>query len=100
MPVLFFIDHVDFSAFGTVLDESNPTNGDRMMGFAEMERDTVAGLNLAVEREENPGTGRWDSQDPMGFGASDSNLYRYVANLPTDMLDPDGTQFTINAAPL
>ncbi len=28
------IDHVDYSAFGTVLDESSPSNGDRMMGFA------------------------------------------------------------------
>ena len=42
------IDHVDFSAFGTVLDQSSPSSGDRLMGFAGMERDTVTGLNLAV----------------------------------------------------
>ena len=48
------------------------------MSFAGMERDTVTGLNLAVEREENPGTGRWDSQDPLGFAAGDDNLYRFV----------------------
>ena len=47
------IDHVDFSAFGTVLDESSPSKGDRMMGFAGMERDTVTGLNLAVYRGES-----------------------------------------------
>jgi YD repeat-containing protein len=52
------IDHVDYSAFGTVLDESSPSSGDRMMGFAGMERDTVTGLNLAVNRVQNPGTGR------------------------------------------
>ena len=68
------IDHVDYSAFGTVLDESSPSNGDRMMGFAGMERDTVTGLNLAVKRVENPGTGRWTSQDPLGFGGGTSNL--------------------------
>ena len=61
------IDHVDYSAFGTVLDESDPTSGDRFVSFAGLERDTVTGLNLAVEREENPGTGRWDSQDPLGL---------------------------------
>jgi uncharacterized protein RhaS with RHS repeats len=61
------IDHVDFSAFGVVLDESSPTNGDRFVSFAGLERDTVTGLNLAVEREENPGTGRWDSQHPIGI---------------------------------
>ena len=86
------IDHVDFSAFGTVLDESSPTSGDRMMGFAGMERDTVTGLNLATFREENSGTGRWDTQDPLGFGARDSNLYRYVDNGASIAMDPAGLQ--------
>ena len=78
-------DHVDYSAFGTQLDESNPTNGDRMMGFAGMERDTVTRLNLAVNRVQNPGTGRWDSQDPTGSAAGDVDLYRYVGNGPTGL---------------
>ena len=84
------IDHIDFSAFGTVLDQSNPSAGDRMMGFAGMEQDAVTELNLAVFREENPGTGRWDSQDPLAFAAGDSDLYRYVGNAPTDASDPGG----------
>jgi RHS repeat-associated protein len=87
------IDHVDFSAFGTVLDQSSPTSGDRMMGFAGLERDTVTGLNFAVFREENPGTGRWDSQDPLGFSAGDPNTSRYVGNAPTDSADPDGADW-------
>jgi RHS repeat-associated protein len=85
------IDHVDFSAFGTVLDESSPTSGDRFVSFAGLERDTVTGLNLAVEREENPGTGRWDSRDPAAFGAGDTNLYRYVLNNPALYVDWNGT---------
>ena len=84
------IDHVDYSAFGTVLDESSPSNGDRMMGFAGMERDTVTGMNLAVNRVQNPGTGRWTSQDPLGFAAGDTDLGRYVANRPTSGRDPLG----------
>ena len=88
------IDHVDYSAFGTVLGESSPTNGDRLMGFAGMERDTVTGLNLAVHRVENPGTGRWDSKDPLGFAAGDADLYRYASNQPTGFRDPRGTQAT------
>jgi hypothetical protein len=52
------IDHIDFSAFGTVLDQSDPSEGDRMMGFARMELDSVTGVNLAVYRVQDPGRGR------------------------------------------
>ena len=86
------IDHVDFSAFGTVLAETSPTSGDRFTGFAMLERDTITGLNLAVYREENPGTGRWDSQDPLGFAAHDTNLNRYVQNSPVNSTDTLGLQ--------
>jgi RHS repeat-associated protein len=81
------IDHVDFSAFGTVLGETSPTNGDRFTGFAMLERDSVTGLNLAVYREENPGTGRWDSQDPANFSGQDANLYRYTGNSVSNRAD-------------
>ena len=86
------IDHVDYTAFGTVLDESSSSNGDRLMVFAGMERDTITGLNLAVERAENPTTGRWDSQDPLAFAAGDANLERYVGNDSPNSVDPFGLQ--------
>jgi uncharacterized protein RhaS with RHS repeats len=38
----------------------------------------------------DPGTGRWLSQDPLGFEAGDVNLYRYVKNRPTNASDPSG----------
>ncbi len=84
------IDHVDYSAFGTVLDESSPSNGDRMMGFAGLERDTLTGLNLAVERVEVSAAGRWSSLDPLRFGGGSSNLYSYAANNPVNYIDPEG----------
>jgi uncharacterized protein RhaS with RHS repeats len=34
--------------------------------------------------------GRWLSEDPLGFAAGDTNVYRYVANDPTDATDPGG----------
>jgi RHS repeat-associated protein len=84
------IDHIDFSAFGTVLDQSDPSEGDRMMGFAGMELDSVTGMNLAVYRVQNPGTGRWTSQDPLGFAAGDPDLFAYAFNLPINLSDSTG----------
>jgi hypothetical protein len=34
--------------------------------------------------------GRWTSQDPLGFTAGDSSVYRYAKNHPTLSLDPSG----------
>jgi hypothetical protein len=36
--------------------------------------------------------GRWITQDPLGFVAGDTNLYRYVTNKPLIATDPNGTQ--------
>jgi hypothetical protein len=38
----------------------------------------------------DPGVGRWLEQDPVGFAAGDSNLYRYVNNNSTNEVDPSG----------
>ena len=38
----------------------------------------------------NPQTGRFLSEDPIGFEGKDFNLYRYVQNNPTNMTDPSG----------
>src|SRR5262249_24243966 len=76
----------------SVLAETSPTNGDRMTGFATLERDNVIGLDLAVYREQNARTGRWGSVDPLGFAAGDANAYRYTGNAPTNFADPSGMQ--------
>jgi RHS repeat-associated protein len=33
-------------------------------------------------------TGRWMSQDPIGFAGGDANLYRYVRNAPNNFRVP------------
>jgi hypothetical protein len=38
----------------------------------------------------DPETGRWTTQDPIGFSAGDYNLFRYVGNNPTNLTDPSG----------
>ncbi len=45
-----------------------------------------------LNRWYDPKVGRWISEDPIGFAAGDSNLYRYVGNSPTNATDPNGLQ--------
>ncbi|MEP0347102.1 RHS repeat-associated core domain-containing protein [Rhodopirellula bahusiensis] len=52
--------------------------------------DPLTGLVEAKARWYDPGTGRFLSNDPMGFAAGDANLYRYVGNGPTNATDPSG----------
>src|SRR6266851_4781401 len=40
---------------------------------------------------------RFISQDPIGFGGGDTNLYSYVLNQPTGLVDPYGLQEFIEA---
>ena len=70
---------VDYSAFGAVLEESSPSGGGRMRGFAGTERDTATALDLATHRVEDPETARWDSQEPLGFAGGDNNVFGYVS---------------------
>lgn len=41
-------------------------------------------------RDYNPDTGRFLSEDPIGFYGGDTNLYRYVNNDPVNFVDPSG----------
>src|SRR5207249_9574020 len=38
----------------------------------------------------HPVFSRFTSEDPIGFGGGDSNLYRYAADSPTNLADPTG----------
>jgi RHS repeat-associated protein len=41
-------------------------------------------------RDYEPDTGTWLSQDPIGFGGRQTNLYQYVQNNPLKYIDPRG----------
>jgi len=55
-----------------------------------LEKDAATGLYYDDARFYNSAIGRPMSQDPLGFAAGDSNLYRYVNNEPTNATDPSG----------
>jgi uncharacterized protein RhaS with RHS repeats len=50
----------------------------------------VTGLYYDHARYYDAAIGRFTSQDPKGFAAGDTNLYRYVGNEPTADVDPSG----------
>jgi RHS repeat-associated protein len=83
--------HLDYDGFGKVTSESNPNFGDRWK-WTGRERDGETGLQYNHDRYYDPAIGRWLSCDPIGFGAADTNLYRYVGNNPTSATDPSGLQ--------
>jgi RHS repeat-associated protein len=83
------LDHKDFGVWGNLTNETNPSAGDRY-GFTGREWDAESDLQYNRARWYDPSTGRWMSQDPLGFDAGDSNLYRYVSNSPVANLDPSG----------
>src|SRR5262249_26864015 len=83
------LDHLDYSGFGAVIYELDSTRSDRYL-YTGREYNSETGLQYNRARYYDSGTGRWISQDPLGFKAGDRNLYRYVGNSPTNAMDPSG----------
>ena len=91
------IDSIDYSAFG-VKTESSPGDLGRY-GWDSYDYSAKLDLYKANARWYDTQSGRWLSQDPLGFDAGDSNLYRYVNNRPTVETDPSGLDDVPRAVP-
>src|SRR5262249_9199318 len=78
--------------------ESNASYGDEFK-YDAGRYDAGTGLALFGLRYYDAATGRWTSQDPLGFAAGDGNLYRYVGNGPTNATDPTGLHYAGPNAP-
>jgi RHS repeat-associated protein len=52
--------------------------------------DTTSGLYSFRSRDYSPTLGRWVQQDPVSYGAGDTNLYRFLLNRPVNLTDPMG----------
>ena len=83
------IDHVAYDAYGDVTSETSPSSGDRFK-FDGMAWDAAIDLYYDNARYYDPATGKFISQDPLGFSAEDANISRFVENDPTDFTDPSG----------
>ena len=58
--------------------------------FQGMRQDSTTSDNLSLSREENPGTGTWTSNDPLGSSTGDNDLYGFDWNSPIVNVDPNG----------
>ena len=83
------LDQIAYDAFGNIIAQLNPLLINPIL-FASREFDFETGLYFNRARYLDPTTGRWTTQDPLGFAAGDANLYRYVGNVPTTFLAPSG----------
>ena len=84
------LDTITYDPFGGVAAESGPSYGDRYK-YTGREYDSTSQLQYSRARFYDATTGRWLSEDPLGFSAGDVNLYRYVWNAPIGYVDPMGT---------
>ncbi|XZE36949.1 RHS repeat-associated core domain-containing protein [Pirellulaceae bacterium SH501] len=82
-------NHIVYDAFGNVVSETAAAV-DFLFGFTGRERDEESGLNYHRARYYDTATGRWLSNDPIGFAAGDTNIQRYVGNNPVNYVDPSG----------
>jgi RHS repeat-associated protein len=63
---------------------------DFLFAYTGRERDEETGLYYYRARYYDPAVGRFVSEDPLGFAAGDTNLFRYVRNVPVLRIDPHG----------
>lgn len=87
--VTYVLDHVNYSAFGVITQETSPGNRANL-GYTGEWTDDYSGLVFAQARWYDPATGTYVTADPTGFGAGQANFYVYCGNDPTNATDPSG----------
>ena len=82
------VSQASYDAWGNQIGSPSIYQG--MYGWDGYDYDAATNLYRDNARFYDPQSQRWMSQDPLGFDAGDSNLYRYVNNAPTNATDPSG----------
>ncbi len=87
-------NHRTYNSFGKLVSETN-TAVDLIFGYTGKQLDEATGLQHNLFRWYDSELGQWLSEDPMGFGAEDENLKRYVGNRSIEARDPSGLKNNI-----
>jgi RHS repeat-associated protein len=90
-------DTLAYDAYGNITSETASAYRGNY-AWTGREFDGTTGLQYNRARFYDPKTGRWIEQDLLGFGAGDSNLYRYVKNGSTNATDPSGQYLLLQAS--
>ena len=85
------VNHLKYDSYGNPISQTNPAEATRY-SFTGREFDAETGLFYYRARYYDAGIGRFLSEDPIGFGGLDANLYRYGTNDPVMNADPSGYQ--------
>ncbi len=84
-----FIQHINYTAFGRPTFEV-PVANSHPYAFTGRVWDSMSGTAFHRARIYDAHTGRFVTQDPLGFDAGTFGLYEYARNMPTWHSDPSG----------
>lgn len=88
-------NYLKYDSFGNITREETPAV-DHVFGYTGRERDEETGMHFYRARYFDPVVGRFISEDPIGFDAEDTNLFRYVGNSSVRYKDPSGQMISDN----
>jgi RHS repeat-associated protein len=77
-----------YDSYGQIVQDTGGVA--QPFAFTGREFDAESGLYFYRARYYDAATGRFLSEDPLGFVGGDGNLYRYVLNNPVRLVDPSG----------
>ena len=83
------VNHRTFDAYGNLQSQTSATV-DCLFAYTGRALDQATSLQNNLHRWYDASTGRWMSEDPIGFEGGGENLYEYVGNGPTNGVDPSG----------
>ena len=86
------LDHRKIDSFGKITSQTN-ASVDYDQFFSGLSYDADSQLYYARARWYDPVGGKFIGEDPLRFGAGDTNLSRYSANDPVNRVDRNGMLF-------
>jgi RHS repeat-associated protein len=87
------VEQYSYGPYGILSSNGNDSNSYTYTG---RESDGL-GIDYYRARYYSPSTGRFLSEDPLGFDGGDVNLYVYTGDSPTNFIDPSGLTTESNA---